>query len=452
MTEESKYFHDTSEFRAAWEGAQESIPGGVQGNIKYFDPYPLSFASAAGAWLKDVDGHHYVDYLLSFGALILGHGHPVVKKAVTEVWDTFGTSSFGVPYPLELTMVEKIKSLYPSIEHVRFTNSGLEATLLAIRLGMAYTGRPSIAKFAGHYHGGHEHVLVSTHSVVSDGTPPEKTSESMGLPDYYVQHTEVLPFNDMEICERILREKQDQIGVVVLEPLQNGYIPARQEFMQRLRDVTKELGMVLLFDEVKTGFRIRLGGAQEFYGVQPDLTALGKVLGGGFPVGAVGGNKDILALASPRRSKVAREVVFHSGTFNGNPISLLAGLRTIEFLQEDGNYDILLKTTEDLRCNLEDLSSSYGLPVKTVGVGSIFNLVFPSEQDENGAERFDAVAAEKSARHRELRGKLDFLLMEYGVFSKPYNRFSISLAHDDKAIQHTLDAFEKSISALKKMD
>lgn len=443
------YTHPTSNSYALYELAKQVIPGGVQGNIKYYDPYPLSFASAKGAWLKDVDGHHYVDYLLSFGALILGHGHSVVKQAVEEVWDTYGTSSFGVPYPLELTMGKKIKSLYPSIQQVRFTNSGLEATLLAIRLGMAYTEKSSIAKFAGHYHGGHEQVLVSTQPIINDGTHPRQVSESRGLPDYYLDHTIVLPFNDTETSERILRENQDQIGVVILEPLQSGYIPANPQFLQHLRRVTKELGMVLIFDEVKTGFRVRLGGAQELYDIQPDLTSLGKVLGGGFPIGAVGGRKDILEMTAPRPN-APHDVVFHSGTFNGNPMSLLSGLRTIEFLQDGDHYGTLLKMTENLRQEVERLGKRYGLPIKTVGEGSIFNIVFVNEQEGNGARPWDIVAAEQSAYHRRLRGQLDFLLMEHGVFSKPYNRFSLSLAHDDKAIQHTLDAFEKSFAALMK--
>jgi glutamate-1-semialdehyde 2,1-aminomutase len=242
--------------------------------------------------------------------------------------------------------------------------------------------------------------------------------------------------------------------VVILEPFQSGYIPTSFEFMCRLRDITKELGMVLVFDEVKTGFRIRLGGAQEYYGIQPDLTTLGKVLGGGFPVGAVGGKKEILELASPARSRIASEIVFHSGTFNGNPVSLLAGLRTIEFLQEAGNYDALLKTTKALRYNMEAISQDYGLLMRTVGEGTIFNLIFPAGDSFDATkysddELFDIVSAEQSSRHRQLRGKLDFLMMKHGVFSKPYNRFSMSLVHDETAISHTLDAFERSVFELK---
>ncbi len=449
MTETPSYQHDTRKSRDAYEQARHIIPGGVQGNIKFYQPYPLSFATANGPWLHDIDGNAYVDYLLSFGALILGHGHPVVRTAVQDVWNIYGTSSFGVPYPLEQTMAAVIQRLYESVKQVRFTNSGLEATLLAIRIGMAYTGRPSIAKFSGHYHGGHEQVLVSTKATVSDGREPQKVAESLRLPDYFIDHTEILPFNDIEGCSHILRKNKDKIGVVILEPFQNGYIPAEREFILQLRELTTELGMVLVFDEVKTGFRIRLGGAQEFYGVLPDLTALGKVLGGGFPIGAVGGKKEILELMSPDHSDNPQEVVFHSGTFNGNPISLLAGLRTIEHLQEAGNFESLLNTTKQLRDGIESLAKAYQLPVQTVGEGAIFNVVFTDSSLP--VQPRNIVKQELSQQHRQLRGQLDFLLMRHGVFSKPYNRFSVSLSHDDAAIQATLDAFEKSFAALKKM-
>lgn len=449
MTETLSYQHATLRSKEAYQRALAMIPGGVQGNIKFYQPYPLSFATANGPWLHDVDGNAYVDYLLSFGALILGHGHPVVRKAVEEVWSIYGTSSFGVPYPLEQTMAATIQKLYHSVEQVRFTNSGLEATLLAIRIGMAYTGRPTIAKFSGHYHGGHEHVLVSTKATDGDGTQLPKVAESLHLPDYFLDHTEILPFNDIERCSHILRNTKDKIAAVILEPFQNGYIPADGEFMRKLRELTTELGIVLIFDEVKTGFRIRLGGAQEFFGVSPDLTALGKVLGGGFPVGAVGGRKEMLELMSPGFSNNPQEVVFHSGTFNGNPISLLSGLRTIEHLQEAGNYESLLKTTKQLRDGIEYLAKTYQFPLRTVGEGTIFNVVFTDSSLP--LEPRDMVKHELRPPHQQLRGQLDFLLMRHGVFSKPYNRFSVSLSHDETAIDATLDAFEKSFAALRKI-
>jgi len=441
-----RFLENTKLSKIAFEKAQRVIPGGVQGNIKFFSPYPLSFAIADGAWMTDVDGNRYVDYLLSFGALMLGHGHVVVRQAVNEVWNQYGTTSFGVPYALETTMVESIRLLYPSIESVRFTNSGLEATLLAIRLGLAFTGKTHIAKFDGHYHGGHEQVLVNT--VVSDSNTscvsrPTPHSESLGLPDYYVEHTVVLPFNNLSLCEEILREQQKHVGVMILEPVQDGYIPATPAFMQGIRKLATELGIVLIFDEVKTGFRVALGGAQEYYGVRPDLTTLGKVLGGGFPIGAVGGKFDILQLSSPQRSRKTNEVVFHSGTFNGNPISLTAGLRTIEFLREPGRFEQIVDTTNFLKREIIRIAKSYNFGVATIGVGTIFNILV--------SENTDLKNCSVQAPSRELREILDLALMYHGVFSKPFNRFSVSAAHGTAEIQHTLDAFEKSFADMREV-
>lgn len=449
----SLYEERTTRSRQAFKRSQQRIPGGVQGNIKFFQPYPLTFRKAAGAWLTDVDDNLYVDYLLSFGALILGHGHPSVRAAVEQVWDTYGTSSFGVPHALETEMAELITDLFPSVEQLRFTNSGLEATLLAIRLGMAFTGRSHIAKFDGHYHGGHEQVLISTETRPTQGTAQTAesathqtsahltaTPESKGLPDYYVEHTVVLPFNDLPACEAILWENRAKVGVVILEPLQSGYIPATREFIHGLRELTQRLDMVLVFDEVKTGFRVALGGAQEYYGVRADLTALGKILGGGFPVGAVGGRADILELASPLRSSNPQDVVFHSGTFNGNPISLAAGMATIRFLQEENQFPKIVDTAHQLRAGIESAGAAHGFKVQTVGVGALFN--FQVNADQPG---------ESPPSSRHLRETLDFLLMSQGVFSKPLNRYSLSAAHGDAEIQHTLRAFKLSFAALNEV-
>lgn len=435
---------NTPRSRAAFDRARQIIPGGVQGNIKFFEPYPLSFQRASGAWLTDVDGHNYVDYLLSFGALILGHGHPAVRQAIDEAWNTYGTSSFGAPYPLEVAMAEKIRDLLPSVDAVRFTNSGLEATLLAIRLGMAVSGRTHLAKFDGHYHGGHEYVLMNT-AVTPPGLDgrPEMVADSMGLPDYFREHTVVLPFDNLPLCEKILRERQDQVGVVIIEPLQAGYIPASEHFIWGLRELTENLGMVLVFDEVKTGFRVAIGGAQEYYRVRPDITALGKILGGGFPIGAVGGRREILELASPTRSRKSSEVVFHSGTFNGNPMSLSAGLRTLEFLCEPGRFQRIVETARGLQQGIIAIGHAYGFAVKTMGIGTIFNIMVNRE----------AAGGDDGLLHpsRELREMLDFSLMKHGVFSKPLNRFSLSAVHGEVEITHTLDAFDKSFFELRNL-
>lgn len=422
------------------------IPGGVQGNIKFFAPYPLSFSQARGAWMTDVDGNRYVDYLLSFGALMLGHGHPVVRGAVQEVWERYGTTSFGVPYELEFAMVKQVQKLYPSIKSLRFTNSGLEATLLAVRLALAFSGKTHIAKFDGHYHGGHEQVLVNTsvaESLEAGNTRPAARKASLGLPDYYVEHTIVLPFNNLALCEQILREQVTRVGAVIMEPVQAGYIPADPAFMRGLRQLTRDLGILLVFDEVKTGFRVALGGAQEYYGIEPDLTALGKVLGGGFPIGAVGGREDILRLSAPTRSTQLTDIVFHSGTFNGNPISLTAGLRTLEFLREPGRFERVLDVTNQLKQGIVSLAKSYDIGVEPIGIGTIFNIKVgrtPAQADGSVPNP-----------SRELREALDFALMYHGVFSKPFNRFSLSTEHGETEVAHTLAAFDKSFADIREV-
>jgi glutamate-1-semialdehyde 2,1-aminomutase len=420
------------------------IPGGVEGSIKYYSPYPLVFERGAGATIQDVDGNEYVDYLLSFGALMLGHGHPAVIQATRDVWRDHGTSAFGLAGRLEGELAEMVAELYPSIERLRFTNSGLEATLLAVRLGLAASGRDAVAKFEGHYHGGHEHVLVSVSPDLTQAGPqrhPTAVPASLGLPEHFVEHTVVLPFNDYEGCEEILLAERDRVGVVVLEPMEAGVVPAEREFLRRLRELTQRLGIVLVFDEVKTGFRVRLGGAQAYYGVQPDLTALGKILGGGLPIGAVGGKAEIMDLLSPLRP--GGRTVFHSGTFNGNPMSVAAGIATLRLLRAPGVFEGVVGSTERLRATVEELGRDAGFALQTVGVGTVFDVFFARAPVTGYRARAQA--------DRETRLALDFLLMAEGVFSKPQNRFSLSTAHGPEVIARTAEAFARSFAQLRRL-
>jgi len=429
---------------AFFERAQHTISGGVNGNLRYFAPFPVIFEKAEGASLIDLDGHRYVDYLLSYGALMLGHAHPAVLQATEKVWAEQGTSSFGATHPLELEMTDELLELYPSFDQVRFTNSGLEATLFALRLATAYTGKTHIAKFEGHYHGAHDHVLQSVNpaaDLAGSIQSPNPVPESLGTPDYYRDHSVILPFNDWDACERILSEKSALISAVIMEPLLSGYIAPDRAFLKNLRELTAQLGIVLIFDEVKTGFRIEVGGAQAFYGVEPDLTALGKVVGGGFPIGVVGGKRAIMELSSPLRSSKKSEVVFHSGTFNGNPLSIAAGLATIRYLKQPGRFAQLVAATRELRAGIDALAKQYGLPFQTIGEGTIFNVLATREPVRHYRDL--------GKNNSQLRLALDFLLMENGVYSKPMNRFSLSAAHGPAELRATLDAFEKSMAALK---
>ena len=325
------------------------MPGGVTANIKFFEPYPTIMTSGFGAYLTDVDGNEYVDYLLSYGALMTGHGHPKVMEAIRQQIDVDGTLLFGTPHQLEVKMGQKIQQLYPSMEKIRYTNSGTEATLLSIRLAYAYTGKYKIAKFEGHYHGGYDQVLLSINPPVNAAGPannPIAISESKGIDPYHLENTVILPFNDIDATREILMIEKDEIAAVIIEPIQGGFIPAEKSFMDELRKLTRELDILLIFDEVKTGFRVSLGGAQELYGIKPDITTLGKVVGGGFPFGIVGGKKEIMEISAPTaasdvfdssqsKGQALNDVLFHSGTYNGHPTILAAGLATIELLENE---------------------------------------------------------------------------------------------------------------------
>lgn len=436
---------------ALHEEAADYLPGGVTANIKYFEPYPIAMESAIGARMKDVDGNEYIDYNLCYGALMLGHGDPRVKKAILEQLSRMGTTVLGTPHRLEVEMARTLVDLYPGIDTVRFTNSGLEATLLAIRLAMAWTGRPKLAKFEGHYHGGYDQVLISVNP--NRRNPDELPSvhpDSRGIPDYYLNNTVVLPFNDLDGTEEIFRRHGHELAAVIIEPVQGGFIPPKMEFLKGLRELTRAYGVLLVFDEVKTGFRVGLSGAQGRYGVVPDLTALGKVLGGGFPVGAVGGRKEIMNLCAPSprsadilsvgsqgKERSGSDTLFHSGTYNGHPTVLAAGLATIEVLRRPGVYADVEKAANTLRAGMEEILKKFGIPGQTVGVGSIFNLVL-GERPVNQVQ--DLLRSELS-----LRRKLDYALLEQGIYVKPLNRFSLSTAHTPNVIDETLDRFERGV-------
>lgn len=433
--------------------ACEVIPGGVTANIKYFEPYPIVMEKGKGSKLCDVDGNEYLDYLLCYGAMIHGHGNDSVNNAVIKQLMVNGTSIFGTPHENESIMAKKIIDLFNGVELVRFTNSGTEATLLAIRTSMAYNGKKKIAKFEGHYHGGFDQVLVSVHpnlSEAGDIDSPKAVKESDEVSEYYVSNTVILPFNNLEACKKILTENADDISCLIMEPVQSGFIPADKDFIIGLREITEKLGILLIFDEVKTGFRIDLGGVQNTYGIKPDLTSLGKVLGGGFPIGALGGKKEILQISNPMNhgdiltpgleNQGKSLGVFHSGTYNGHPTVLAAGLATLEKLQEDKVMDNLLKNTEHLKTGLEAIYSKHGIPMQAIGMGSIFNVVLSDKKISNYRDM--------SSVNLELRKKIDYALFIEGVYTKPLNRYSVSTAHTIEDIEFTVRAHEKAIKSV----
>lgn len=449
----SAFMLKTPQSRAFMQQAMQVMPGGVTANIKSFAPYPIVMKSGKGAYLTDIDGNQYIDYLLSYGALMLGHGHPAIIEAVQQQLAADGTMLFGTPHRLEVEMARKIQQYYPSMEMIRYTNSGTEATLLAIRVAYAYTGKYKIAKFEGHYHGGYNQVLLSVNPPLEEAGPSEEPNaviESRGVEPYQAEHTIILPFNNLDACAEILRKRQHEIAAVMLEPSQAGFIPAEPAFMQGLRKVTEELGILLIFDEVKTGFRIGIGGAQSYYGVKPDITALGKVIGGGFPVGIIGGKKEIMMVSAPLASSdvfdastsqksSAKDVLFHSGTYNGHPTILSAGLAVINVLEQE--MDRVLSMTEKLKAGIRTLFAKRGIAMQTVGLGTIFSVVITELEHVRNYR-------DLQQSDFELRKKIDFQLLAEGIYTKPLNRYSLSTAHGEKEINLTLEAYERVLSRI----
>jgi len=433
--------------------AEEYLPGGVTANIKYFPPYPLVMSKGEGAWLKDVDENWYIDYLMGYGSLGLGHGNKVVIEAITDQFMKDGTALFGTPHRLEVEFAKKIQQHYPSMEKMRYTNSGTEATQLAIRFAKVYTGKKRVAKFEGHYHGGYREMLYSINPPLSESgqeATPNPVPESTGVEVDGFEPL-ILPFNHTKGIETLLKKHHEELAAVVIEPVQGGFIVAEQEFMNRLRELADKYHLVLIYDEVKTGFRSALGGAQSIYGIKPDMTTLGKVIGGGFPIGLVGGKREILEMSSPNRGTdvfeagfqgkgSAKDILFHSGTYNGHPTILAAGLATITELESC--YERIIQYTNELRRGIEQIGRKTGLPLKTYGVGSIFNVVW--KEDTNLRHYRDLQKA--NARNRK---KLDFKLMQQGIYTKPLNRYSVSAAHGDKELALTLNAYEKACHYLK---
>lgn len=431
--------------KKAWEESKQIIPGGVSANVKFYSPFPLYMKEGRGAYLTDLDDHRYIDYSLSYGPMILGHARKEINETIEEYLNDHGSILYGPPHKGEYELAELIKKHFPSIEMLRFTNSGTEATLLAIRMAKAFTGKKKIAKFEGHYHGGHNDVLVSVSPKVSnagDEHRPLSLASSKGITKEQLVKTVILPFNDLESCRTIIETEKDELSCVILEPLQGGTIPATQEFMEGLREITQSLGVILIFDEVKTGFRVGLGGAQGIYNIKPDLTTLGKIIGAGFPIGLVGGRKDIVEQADPnmisffnKDKSVNRstEILFHSGTYNGHPLIATVGIKTIEILEKE--IDVLFENTEALKEGIRAQFEKNGIHILTLGIGAMFNICI-TEQEEIKSYR------DMKKCDTGLRRKIDYMLMNEGIYNKPCTRYHMSTAHDEGIIDDTIEAYK----------
>ena len=407
----------TPNSKALYIRAKKVLPGGVTYGIRYFDPYPFFVEKARGSKLWDVDGNEYVDFWLGHTALILGHSPEEVVRAVKKQLEN-GTQ-YGVSHELEVALAEQVVKMVPSVEMVRFTNSGTEANMYAIRLARAFTGRSKIAKFEGGWHGGYDALQVGVKQ-------PYDLPESAGLTSGAVQDTILLPFNDLEGVEKRLRNEHP--ACILVEPMlgSGGGIPAEKEFLRSLREFCDRSDILLIFDEVITGFRLAPGGGQEYFGVKPDLTVFGKILGGGFPVGAFCGPRRIMKRLDTTLYK-RPQYSFHGGTFVGNPITMTAGLVTLKML-EDGKITTRLNRLGDkIRMTIQRIFDSHGIDVQTTGAGSIFNTLFTKERV------LDAPAASRADKKKLF--DYNMALMARGIFFLPSHSQALSTAHSKDDIE-----------------
>lgn len=409
-----------------FEQAQRVIPGGVNSPVRAFKSVggtPLFIKQANGAYIEDVDSKRYIDYVLSWGPMILGHAHPEVIHAVQQQAE-FGLS-FGAPTPLETEIAEEICKLVPSMELVRMVSSGTEATMSALRLARGYTNRNKIIKFEGCYHGHSDSLLVKAGSgALTFGVP-----SSPGVPADLVQHTLTLPYNDIPTLEEAFKKQGNDIACIIVEPVAGNMncIPPIPGFLEKLRSLCSEYGAVLIFDEVMTGFRVALGGAQAKYQVKPDLTCLGKVVGGGMPAAAFGGRRDIMEQISPLGP------VYQAGTLSGNPIAMAAGLTTLRLIQKPSFYDQLEAKVQYLLQGLKRVAEEAQVPLTTNSAGSMFGFFFSHEEQ---ITNFNQVMASNSKRFNSFFHKM----LERGVYLAPssFEAGFMSIAHTQEDLDFTI--------------
>jgi glutamate-1-semialdehyde 2,1-aminomutase len=414
--------------------AQELIPGGVNSPVRAFRGVggtPRFIRSARGATITDVDGKTYIDYVGSWGPMILGHADEEVVAAVQEV--AAGGTSFGAPTELEVELAQEVVDAVPSIEMVRMVSSGTEATMSAIRLARGVTGRTKLVKFEGCYHGHADSLLVKAGSGVATlGLP-----DSPGVPAALAENTLTLPFNDVLALERVFTEHAD-IAAVIIEPVVGnmGCVPPRDGYLEAVRRLTRDNGALLIFDEVMTGFRLARGGAQERYCITPDITTLGKIIGGGLPVGAYGGSRDIMNNIAPAGP------IYQAGTLSGNPLSMTAGLVTLRRLRDKSVYDRLEAASKRLCDGLADVAGEMGVKTVTNRVGSMWTSFFTSEPV------VDWDSANKSDRQRY--GKFFHAMLDEGVYLAPsqFEAGFVSLAHTDQVIDKTIEAARKAMGVI----
>ncbi|WP_421280831.1 glutamate-1-semialdehyde 2,1-aminomutase [Aeromonas taiwanensis] len=419
-----------------FEQARQTIPGGVNSPVRAFNGVggtPRFIDHADGAYLYDVDGQAYVDYIGSWGPMLLGHNHPAIKAAVIKAVER--GLSYGAPTEIEVLMAEKVRQIVPSMEQVRMVNSGTEATMSAIRLARGYTGRDKIVKFEGCYHGHADSLLVKAGSgALTLGQP-----NSPGVPADFAKHTLTCVYNDLDSVREAFSQYGSEIACIIVEPVAGNMncIPPVPGFLEGLRAICDEFGALLILDEVMTGFRVSLRGAQGHYNIDPDLTTLGKIIGAGMPVGAFGGKKKVMQHIAPTGP------VYQAGTLSGNPVAMAAGLAMLDLLLEPGLYDQLSAKTARVAEGLKAAAARHGIPLAITYVGGMFGFFFTEETEITRYEQVTRCDMERFKRFYHL-------MLEEGVYLAPsaYEAGFLSLAHGDKEIEHTLAAAERSFAKL----
>jgi glutamate-1-semialdehyde 2,1-aminomutase len=416
--------------------AQKHIPGGVNSPVRAFKAVggtPPFIVKADGPYIYDADGKRYIDYVQSWGPMVLGHNNPQIRQAVIDA--AHNGLSFGAPTESEVKMADLVNSLVPSMEMLRMVNSGTEATMSAIRLARGVTGRDKILKFEGCYHGHADALLVKAGSgALTLGVP-----SSPGIPEDFAKHTLTMEFNNLDSVAQAFEQYGDDIACIIVEPVAGNMncIPPVDGFLQGLRDICDKYNSVLIFDEVMTGFRVALGGAQAHYGVTPDLTCLGKVIGGGMPVGAFGGKAEIMQQIAPTGP------VYQAGTLSGNPVAMAAGLAALTQIQAPGLYQQLSQTTQQIAEGIKSIANQHGVPMSVNYVGSMFGLFFTDVKRVTNYQQ--AINCDTKMFNRFYHG-----MLKGGVYLAPasYEAGFVSAAHDQGIVQQTLDVAQNVFAEL----
>ena len=437
---EERYESETQGSRRLWERARASLPQGVSGQAKFFSPYPVFVSSAEGATATDADGRTYVDLLMGAGPMLLGHAHPQVIEAIRRQLDVMTNPM--MPTEISIQYAERLRTHMPYLERLRYTNTGSEATRSAVRTARAATGRLKIAKFEGGFHGSDDPFLVSTHSTQTPGSAerPQPVIDYAGLPSRLVEEVVVLPYNDPAAASQLIEENAAELAAVIMEPVgfsSGGGVPARPEFAAAVREVTTRNGIVLILDEVLCAFRLGLAGAPAYLGIEPDLSTIGKAVGGGLPLAAFGGRAELMEAAL---SGGAEQRIFQSGTFTENPLSIVAGMATLDVLEAEPALERADEAGRLLRAGLEAAFDEAGVQAAVTGIASIIQVHFGVSEVQN---RRDVIAADPEAARRFL-----LALVAAGVLWPPVHPAVTSAAHDVADIERVLAAVPGALEVL----